>query len=93
MCFSLVIMQLVMFGFIILFCCCSCAFIILRIFVYPNGLQNRNRGATKRIIRSLPCKKFEEGSIPKEDANCAICLSDYEVNENIRYLPCNHHVI
>jgi len=91
MCFSLIIIQLVIVGLVIVFCCCSCLVVILRIFFYPPGSTNRTRGAPEQIVKSLPSKKYEAGLIIKEDANCAICLSDYEIGEDIRYLPCNHH--
>eukprot|EP01118_Nematostelium_gracile_P007419 TRINITY_DN2417_c0_g1_i2.p1 TRINITY_DN2417_c0_g1~~TRINITY_DN2417_c0_g1_i2.p1 ORF type:complete len:207 (+),score=44.45 TRINITY_DN2417_c0_g1_i2:375-995(+) len=49
------------------------------------------RGATEGVIRSLRWRKFKEGIYPKEDCNCGICLCEYEVDEPIRCLPCNHH--
>jgi len=91
MCYALIIIQLVLIGMLILFCCCTCVVVILRIFIYPPGQERTHRGASANTIAALPCKKFEAGQLPKEDCNCAICLSDYEEKEDIRYLPCNHH--
>eukprot|EP01095_Lingulamoeba_sp_RSL-Kostka_P016747 TRINITY_DN82_c0_g1_i1.p1 TRINITY_DN82_c0_g1~~TRINITY_DN82_c0_g1_i1.p1 ORF type:complete len:306 (+),score=71.05 TRINITY_DN82_c0_g1_i1:509-1426(+) len=48
-------------------------------------------GAPKSIINALPLKLFKEGSIEKEDAMCSICFDDYEKDDKIRYLPCDHH--
>lgn len=30
-------------------------------------------------------------SIPEEDANCTICLGDYEEGQELKRLPCRHH--
>mmetsp|Transcript_7979 Transcript_7979/g.20112 ORF Transcript_7979/g.20112 Transcript_7979/m.20112 type:complete len:335 (-) Transcript_7979:27-1031(-) len=49
------------------------------------------RGASKELINSLKLLPFNELMFQKEDAMCAICLSEYEVDQPIRYLPCNHH--
>lgn len=55
-------------------------------------LQPVNRGASSDIIQSIPERKFKLGSIPKEEAKCGICLSDYEINESLKSLPkCLHH--
>jgi len=92
MCFSLVVMQLVITGVIVLFICCACLMAGLRIFVYiPSEPNASSKGATEGMIRALPYKKFKDGLLPKEDASCAICLSDYEGGEPIRFLPCGHH--
>jgi len=92
MCFSIVVMQLVLVGVFLLFTCCACLMTGLRIFVYiPGDSSNTSRGATETMIRSLKWRKFKEGILPKEDASCAICLCDYEISEHIRFLPCHHH--
>jgi len=92
MCFSIVVIQLIIFVFILVFCCCACLVAGLRVFVYiPESSNASSRGATESMIRALPYKKFKDGILPKEDSNCAICLSDYELSELIRFLPCDHH--
>jgi len=93
MCFSIVVMELILIGVMILFFCCGCLMAGLRIFVYIPGDSSsfRSRGATESMIRRLKCKKYKEGMIPKEDSSCAICLSEYEGGEVIRFLPCEHH--
>jgi len=94
MCLALIIIQLVITGIIFLICCCSLFFIMFRLFYrLPENhqLYDYPRGASRAAIKALPLKKFKVEMLPKEDAVCAICLSDYLKAEKIRYLPCNHH--
>jgi len=54
------------------------------------------RGAPKKVIEKLETKKFSKGleGLDEEDAKCAICLSNYEEGDELRYLPCKpkrHH--
>eukprot|EP00741_Cyanophora_paradoxa_P000185 tig00000402_g179.t1 len=48
------------------------------------------RGATRETITRLRTLTFHAGSMPKEDAVCVVCLSEYEEGEPIRGLPCGH---
>lgn len=89
MCFSLMIIQIIILALGVLFCCCSCVVLILRVMVHQR--QVAPRGATDDLIRSLPTKRFKDGLVKKDDATCAICLSDYEEDEVVRFLPCGHH--
>eukprot|EP01111_Echinosteliopsis_oligospora_P016826 TRINITY_DN7119_c0_g1_i1.p1 TRINITY_DN7119_c0_g1~~TRINITY_DN7119_c0_g1_i1.p1 ORF type:complete len:391 (-),score=114.61 TRINITY_DN7119_c0_g1_i1:14-1186(-) len=92
MCLALMVVQIVIFSLVVLFCCCSCVVLVLRVVVNPNDLTPPPpRGATDSLLRSLPAKRFHPGLIKKEDASCAICLSEYEVDEVVRFLPCHHH--
>ncbi|KYR00191.1 putative GATA-binding transcription factor [Tieghemostelium lacteum] len=49
------------------------------------------RGASDAMIRNLKVDRYHEGQFSKEDASCAICLCEYELNDRIRILPCKHH--
>jgi uncharacterized membrane protein YgcG len=49
------------------------------------------RGLPRELIDQFPATCFAEGDIRKEDANCSVCLSDYEPGEMLRRLPvCSH---
>lgn len=44
------------------------------------------------IRPKLPVIEYNQGGdIPKHDANCTICLNDYDENDKIKVLPCKHH--
>ncbi|KAK1350264.1 Ring finger domain-containing protein [Hamiltosporidium tvaerminnensis] len=44
------------------------------------------------IKPKLPVIEYKDnGEIRKQDANCSICLNDYNTNDKIKVLPCNHH--
>jgi len=92
MCFALIIIQIVVITLLILLCCCSCIILIIRLMLNPpDELHRRPRGASEETIQSLPTKKFTEGIVEKDHTTCAICLSEYEEEEELRFLPCNHH--
>ncbi|ELQ76781.1 putative E3 ubiquitin ligase [Trachipleistophora hominis] len=41
---------------------------------------------------NLPVIEYKNaGEINKENANCSICLAEYNMNDKIKILPCNHH--
>jgi len=90
--FSLLILQLMVLGMLVLFCCCSLLWLGMGIQILPpEEAPLHPRGATESLIDSLDSKKFRKDLIPKEDSSCAICLSEYEPSEDIRFLPCKHH--
>jgi len=49
-------------------------------------IASRRRLSTKQLNK-IPTKKFKKGDAYEV---CAICLEDYEENEKLRILPCNH---
>ncbi|EPZ35251.1 hypothetical protein O9G_000647 [Rozella allomycis CSF55] len=90
--------QWIMFMFPVLLCvaiicCLPCVLAVLRhIEVHDN-----ERGADQKHIDNLPKCKFKQGQLPEgceikeEDNLCSICLVNYEIGEDIRFLPCKHH--
>jgi len=72
---------------LISFCLClPCVYVVLRAFRQP-------RSASQAAIKGLTTRKFvaSEGDIESEGAQrCVICLRDYEVDDEIKTLPCKH---
>lgn len=46
------------------------------------------RGASQDVIDMLPLEQFTSKEM--SDLNCAVCLSDFDENDTLRRLPCNH---
>lgn len=69
------------------FCLClPCVYVVLRALRQP-------RSASQAAIKGLTTRKFvaSEGDIESEGAQrCVICLRDYEVDDEIKTLPCKH---
>ncbi|CAN4091638.1 unnamed protein product [Withania somnifera] len=55
-----------------------------------SGLSDSNRGLEPEVLSSLPVFVYSDKTHP-EPLECAVCLSEFEKNENGRVLPkCNH---
>eukprot|EP00741_Cyanophora_paradoxa_P018388 tig00000204_g17754.t1 len=48
------------------------------------------QGLPRQVIHVFPAYPFREGSMPKENATCSVCLGDYTEGEQVRMLPCLH---
>jgi len=73
---------------ILMICIClPCLLIVLR--VVGDG-----RGASSDAIDRLPTRKWnssDEQQSPSEDKpSCSICMYEYEVDQEVRTLPCEH---
>lgn len=86
---AILLFEVGIIGFGLLFCCCSIN--ILFIMYIMNVLRPKTHQAGWKMIRTLTTLKKYDGSLPQADALCAICLGDYVVGEELRYLPCKHH--
>lgn len=49
------------------------------------------KGASQSLIDAIPLEKFcEHHSGPSSEISCAVCLSDFEQDDEVRRLPCGH---
>lgn len=44
-----------------------------------------------QVINQLTTQKFQPTQFAPEDSSCCICLNEYELHQDLRVLPCNHH--
>jgi Ring finger domain len=78
--------------------CCLPVFLILFRILLPFAERDRRRlrAADRSLIDTLAVEPYVRQSNAgtrsddDEDANCIICLCQYEVGEMVRTLPCNH---
>ena len=67
-------------------------FMVLLLSLVVKYFKERRRLARRRLPRrslnKLPIRKYRKGAEMCE--TCAICLEDFEHNEKVRVLPCNH---
>jgi len=67
---------------------CTCAPQVLMIF--RRFIRNGN-GASEHDIESLPSHQYNPDSDETSgETQCSICITDYEVDETVITLPCNH---
>lgn len=71
---------------------CLCLPCLIRV-LYRMQDPYIGRGASETDIKRLPVVKFETGMFSLDDAQCAICLSEYTEGEELRTINCegNHH--
>ncbi|KAJ3172929.1 E3 ubiquitin-protein ligase rnf38 [Geranomyces variabilis] len=50
----------------------------------------RPRGLAPAQVSALPSRKFTAGCMPEDEAQCSVCLADYEVGETLRSAACAH---
>ncbi|KAJ8604697.1 hypothetical protein CTAYLR_006560 [Chrysophaeum taylorii] len=70
------------------FCfCLPCVIRLLAALHEPNN----GRGASRRAISELPTVSYAHGlELGGEDPCCSVCISDFEIGDNLRVLPCKH---
>lgn len=58
-----------------------------------DGLQNISMacGLEEAVMKKIPVCKYRKGDVLIEGTECAVCLVDFQENENLRFLPkCCH---
>lgn len=86
--YLLILLPLIGIACIIL--CLPCFIVLFQVFNIRSPLTARH-GATDEQIDRLKLVKVAEASIAEDDTSCAICLSEYEADEHLRLLACQHH--
>lgn len=85
--------------FCLIVCCLPLFILVYRIMLpYAERERRRARAADPVQVQNLVSIVFSPanftshtGNDSLEDASCVICLSEYEPDEVVRFLPCKHH--
>mmetsp|Transcript_15357 Transcript_15357/g.25376 ORF Transcript_15357/g.25376 Transcript_15357/m.25376 type:complete len:333 (-) Transcript_15357:373-1371(-) len=76
---------------ILVVCLLTCLPIVIVIMAPIAALASAlQRSAVRRRLASIPSLVFRRGSLPEDEAVCAICRGPYEDGEDLRKLPCRH---
>lgn len=97
--YVLILLPILVLSCIIL--CLPCFIIFFNVFHLGNPASSR-QGASSQQIDHLPVLKYQPANqdkatttdqivIDEEDARCSICLGEYQSNDPLRRLPCQHH--
>ncbi|KAF9406853.1 hypothetical protein BGZ94_002927 [Podila epigama] len=87
--FKIIVFHVCIIGFYFM----PCSTLLLTRVLPSSMAAGMTRTATKPMIDNLGSTPMTEdlfGGDP-EEATCAICLGDYRPEEEIRFLPCQHH--
>jgi hypothetical protein len=57
----------------------------------PRGSYTKSQGVTAKMLKTFPTQTYHPGCMPAENAQCSICLLEYEPGHRLRTLPCHHH--
>eukprot|EP01091_Cochliopodium_minus_P009957 TRINITY_DN2568_c0_g1_i2.p2 TRINITY_DN2568_c0_g1~~TRINITY_DN2568_c0_g1_i2.p2 ORF type:complete len:146 (-),score=27.89 TRINITY_DN2568_c0_g1_i2:6-443(-) len=89
LCIAIIGFHILIFCIIISVCFGGCLVLLVRVSTINAG-QNSNKGATKKEIeKNSKVVKFDK-SLFEEDAQCSVCLCEFEKGDKIRTLNCNH---
>lgn len=58
---------------------------------FARGSYNKQQGVLANVLSALPKQSYHPGALPPDNASCCICLCEYEMEEELRILPCKHH--
>eukprot|EP00285_Hemiselmis_virescens_P012656 CAMPEP_0173394156 /NCGR_PEP_ID=MMETSP1356-20130122/25546_1 /TAXON_ID=77927 ORGANISM="Hemiselmis virescens, Strain PCC157" /NCGR_SAMPLE_ID=MMETSP1356 /ASSEMBLY_ACC=CAM_ASM_000847 /LENGTH=191 /DNA_ID=CAMNT_0014352385 /DNA_START=98 /DNA_END=669 /DNA_ORIENTATION=+ len=76
---------------LVIFCLPVIALLLPLVIRYFPEVDGREKAATDAQISALELKRYAVGDYAEEDANCCICLEDYQEGSELRVLPCAHH--